>query len=70
MATTGAKRRFVSLRTQLAVGMVAVVTIVSAAVFFEVSSRERESLVRSKEQAATAVAESLRGNRRRAARLR
>ncbi len=37
--------------------MVAVVTVVSAAVFFEVSSRERESLVRSKEQAATAVAD-------------
>jgi two-component system, chemotaxis family, sensor kinase CheA len=57
MPTGGARRRFVSLRTQLAAGMVAVVTIVSAAVFFEVSSRERESLVRSKEQAATAVAD-------------
>ncbi|HVY48095.1 MAG TPA: histidine kinase, partial [Minicystis sp.] len=52
-----ARTRFVSLGTQLAAGMVAVVTIVSVAVFFEVSRRERASLLRAKTTAAAAVAD-------------
>ena len=50
-------RRFVSLGTKLVVLTVATLSIISSVVFVELTSRERESLIRSKQIAAGMVAD-------------